>query len=113
MRGKGPNLGTGLEVALQLATFVFFVSAIIRSLPTAALLTNVLTVSIGCSVASGISWAVLVNMSRSLPLLRPSVVMTGDTGGEPNGKESIIWSLIVFGPVIFAASRVQPPLANV
>ena len=108
MSENGPDLSRLLEILLQLATFVIFVWGAIHSLPTATSLSSVLAASIACSVISGITWAVLVRVSFWLPLLRPE---TGYAGGsvqaEPNGLESLVWSLVVFGPVLFVAARMQ------
>jgi len=48
---------------------------------------------------------------RSLPVAKN--LSDGDTGGEPNGPESLLWSLIVFGPVVWAAHKMQAPPTDV
>lgn len=108
-----PPLGRIIELVAEAVTLGFFVSGMVHAVPTATRLTTVLTISILCSIISGFTWAVLVRISRRLPILRVTVEYGGDTGGEPNGRESLIWAPITFGPVVFAASKMQPATPNV
>jgi hypothetical protein len=70
-------------------------------------LENVLLWAIVCSIISGGLWAGLVYLSqkRIIPVLRQSTGLFGGNGKEPDGFESLIWTVIVFGPLIIAAIR--------
>ena len=56
-------------------------------------------------MASGALWAGLVHLSQKgrFPVLRESTGQFGGNGKEPNGLESLIWTVIVFGPLTLAA----------
>lgn len=81
---------------------------------------KVLVWSLACAIASGGLWAGLVHLSQKglLPVLRKSTGLFGGNGREPNGWESLIWTVIVFGPITCAAiyltseHRAGNPLAS-
>lgn len=66
---------------------------------------KVLIWAVACAVTSGAIWTALVHLSQKgrFPILRRSTGMFGGNGKEPNGPESLILTLVMFGPLTLAA----------
>jgi hypothetical protein len=76
-----------------------------RFMPTWPAPGTVLVWAVVCSVASGALWVGLVHLCQKnmIPILRKSIGLFGGDRKEPNGVESLIWTVVVFGPLTLAA----------
>ena len=89
--------------------------ALFKYMPTGSSPGKLVVWAIVCSLASGGIWAGVVHLSQrgKLPLLRKSTGFFGGNGKEPNGPESLIFTLVVFGPLTLAAMYLTSHLRGV